>query len=184
MLNFSGLFSILFLISIVAYLIRTTPEFNFKQHTVSHLGTFQKTKNTFLITLLIYTLLRLIFFSILFTKLALWGNYLIVLAFIVAFGSFIATAFITLAVNQKIHSLTALTSAISTCILIFLLGIVLFRLSAVVGIINMFLANTMLWGSWLLARNKGTNSYFQSFYMANVFIWDICMVLFLIKYGN
>jgi len=180
MLNFTGLFSILFLVSIVCYLVKITPEFDFGRHTVSHLGTFPKTKNSYLFTLLIYTFLRLIFFSTLFTRFLLWDNLIIVTAFIVAFGSFLATAFITLSRHQKVHSSVALISAIATCILIFSLGIVLLGISFTIGVVNIILANSMLWGSWILARKKGLNAYIQLFYITNVILWDSCMALFLL----
>jgi hypothetical membrane protein len=177
----SGIISILFLICALTYLIKTTPEFEFHKHIVSDLGTLPKTKNIFKIILLIYTFLRLIFFSTLFTRLGLWLNLPIILTFTIAYCSFIVTALISLSVHRQIHIVSALVSGFFTAILIFLLGIHLIQTSLLIGILNIILANSLLWGSWLVEIKKGPNGYFQLYFVSNIIIWDCLMLFFLIR---
>jgi len=181
MQNIIGIISILFLVSMLLYLGKTTKEFNFRKHTISHLGIFSKTKHIFLITLLLYALLRLVYFIFLFAYLSLWNNFLIVSSFTIAYTSFILTAVITLSVHENVHHISAMISAFFTVILIFFLGIHLLHVSLLLGIANIILANSMLWGSWIVQAKKGANSYFQMFYAGNVIIWDSLMTLFLFK---
>lgn len=178
--NIIGLISILFLTSVIYYLSQTTPEFSFSSRVISDLGILPQTRRKYLITLLVYTLLRLIFFVSLFTHFSLWNNYFIVTSFAVAYISFISTAFITIAHNPKLHAISALTSAIFTVILILFLGLQFLQSSPLVGITNILLANSMLWGSWYIQHTKGLNSYFQIYFIANLFIWDNLILFFLL----
>jgi len=115
----------------------------------------------------------------LFTRLNLWNNYPVIFSFAVAFGSFIVASLVTLSINQRIHEISGINSGVFTAILIFLLGINFLRLSLFMGITNIALANSLLWGSWLVKLKKGVNSYFELYFIGNLIIWDVVMVFFL-----
>lgn len=178
--NFTGIIGILFLVSVITYLIKTTSEFSFNKHTVSYLGTIPKTKNILMASFLVYSFLRLIFFITLFARLNLWNNYVIIPSFVIAFNSFFIATFFSLSVYEKIHTISAMISWIFTVILIFSIGIIFLKTSLFLGIANIFLAGNMLLGCLMVKLKKGENSYFQLYFIINLIIWDIVIMFFLL----
>jgi hypothetical protein len=174
-----GIFSILFLVSALSYVGSTAKGFEFRKYTVSHLVFFPKAKNFFTAVMLIYSFLRLIYFPYLITTLSLWNNYMIVFSFIITFGSFVVATLIPLTLNRTIHNISALISGFFTILFILSLGMTFLKTSTFLGISNILIANSLLWGSLFVFFTKGTNCYFQLYYAASVIIWDSLMALFL-----
>src|SRR4030042_5712586 len=106
-INFIGIFSEFFLIAVVFICWNIEKKFDFRKDAFSHFGIKEKTRKIFNIGLFICVFLRFIFVGRVIDYFSLWGNSLVLAAYVGGCLTLLVSSVISWDRHQKIHDASA-----------------------------------------------------------------------------
>lgn len=172
-----GIFSEIFLISIVLICWRKEKKFDFRKDAFSYFGTNKKTKRIFNIGLAACTLLRFLFVSQIINYFKLWENIWIVSVFVLGCLVLFISAVIPWNKHEKIHNAAAKGITFTSVLFILSISLAIWKINLFLSIFNLLIFIFMTSLAIYILMTKKINGIPQIFFLGFIMLWDWVMTL-------